>query len=121
MGAGGPGKQHDSKPLAPPQPSPCQRRAPGGCPSHAGSMTHTDGRRRDRGTGAFRERGKRARVDPRYWPTSVRAPVAYSLSSQTAQAPSCTTYLVMTATVFWPWSSKVMGPVMDSWFSMFSR
>jgi len=37
-----------------------------------------------------------------YLPASFRLPVAYSLSSQSAHLPSCTTYLVMAGTVFCP-------------------
>ena len=37
-----------------------------------------------------------------FCPGSLRLPAAYSLSSHSTNLPSCTTYFVMTGTVFWP-------------------
>src|SRR5712691_7908094 len=45
---------------------------------------------------------------------SCLLPVAYSLSSHTTHLPSCTTYFVMSGTMFCPWSSKVILPMIES-------
>ena len=45
----------------------------------------------------------------------MRWPLAYSLSSQTTHLPSWATYLVISGTAFWPWSSKVIGPTIELW------
>src|SRR5262245_22289907 len=45
---------------------------------------------------------------------SLRLPEAYSLSSQITHLPSWATNLVISGTVFCPWSSKVTGPTMES-------
>ena len=45
---------------------------------------------------------------------SLRLPLAYSLSSQITHLPSCETYFVISGTMFWPWSSNVTGPTMES-------
>src|ERR1700704_6650704 len=49
-----------------------------------------------------------------FCPGNLRLPVAYSLSSHSTNLPSWTTYLVIKATVFWPWSSNVTFPMMES-------
>ena len=49
-----------------------------------------------------------------FCPGSLRLPLAYSLSSHSTNLPSWTTYLVITGTVFWPWSSKVILPTIES-------
>src|SRR5262245_23824924 len=45
---------------------------------------------------------------------SFRLPEPYSLSSHTIHLPSCATYLVISGTVFCPWSSNVTGPMIES-------
>jgi len=45
---------------------------------------------------------------------SLRLPEPYSLSSHTIHLPSCATYLVISGTVFCPWSSNVTGPMIES-------
>ena len=39
-------------------------------------------------------------------------PAAYSESSHSTHLPSWLTYLEMSGTVFWPWSSNSTGPMM---------
>src|SRR5436305_11365315 len=54
------------------------------------------------------------RSQPYFCPGNLRLPAAYSLSSHSTNLPSCITYLVITGTVFWPWSSKVIFPTIES-------
>src|SRR6185437_1877752 len=55
--------------------------------------------------------GRRQRY---FRPGSLRLPLAYSPSAHSTNLPSCTTKSVITGTVFWPWSSNVTLPTIES-------